>query len=106
MICGALAAVVASLAFVAISSMELLSAARGYTQGEALWSKGQKDAMLYLMRYSQTRSDTDYKRFLAALQYRWLAGQLACKWTYLTVIPPSSATRLPTWVFTNKTAAG
>jgi len=33
MICGALTAVVASLAFVAISSMELSSAARGYTQG-------------------------------------------------------------------------
>ena len=66
-VCGALAAVVASLAFVAITSMELLSAARGYTQGEALWSKGQKDAMLYLMRYTRTRSDADYERFRAAI---------------------------------------
>ena len=67
LVCGALAAVVASLALVAIASMELLSAARGYTQGEALWSKGQKDAMLYLMWYTQTRSDADYQRFRAAI---------------------------------------
>ena len=85
MICGALAAVVASLAFVAITSMELLSAARGYTQGEALWSKGQKDAMLYLMRYTQTRSDADYKRFLAALHV-----PLSCRTVRLQMDLPHS----------------
>ena len=74
MICGALVAVIASLAGVAITSMELLSAARGYTQGEALWSKGQKDAMLVLIRYAQTRSDADYQRFRAAIHI-----PLACR---------------------------
>jgi hypothetical protein len=74
LICAALAAVVASLVFVAIVSMEMLSAARGYTQGEALWSKGQKDAILHLARYAQTRSDDDYQRFRAAIHV-----PLACR---------------------------
>jgi signal transduction histidine kinase len=74
MICGAWLVVIASFAFVAIMCMEMLSAARGYTQAEALWSKGQKDAILNLMRYTQTRSDADYERFRAAI-----AIPLACR---------------------------
>jgi len=74
MIGGALTVVIAGLAFVAITCMEMLSAARGYTQAEALWSKGQKDAVLGLMRYAQTRSDADYERFRAAIDI-----PLACR---------------------------
>ena len=66
-ICGGLTAVIGSLTCAAITSMDLLSAARGYTQAEALWSKGQKDAVLALTRYAQTRSEADYERFRAAI---------------------------------------
>jgi len=72
--CGALALIVAGLALAAVTCMEMLSAARGYTQAEALWSKGQKDATLYLMRYAQTRSEADYQRFRAAIDV-----PLACR---------------------------
>lgn len=74
LICGAFAAAVAGLAFVAIVSMQILSAARGYTQGEALWSKGQKDALLYLTQYARTRSEADYRRFRASI-----AVPLSCR---------------------------
>src|SRR5580700_8244669 len=74
LICGALTVVIAGLAFIAIMCMEMLSAARGYTQAEALWSRGQKDAILNLMRYAQTRSGADYDRFRAAIEI-----PLACR---------------------------
>ena len=35
-------------------------AARAYSEGESLWSKGQKRAMFSLLRYSETRSADDY----------------------------------------------
>ena len=74
LICAAFAAIVTCLVLVATVSMEILSAARGYTQGEALWSKGQKDAVLNLLRYAHTRSEDDYQRFLAAIHI-----PLACR---------------------------
>ena len=46
--------------------MDLLSAARGYTQGEALWSKGQKDAVLFLGNYAHSRLESDYQQYLNA----------------------------------------
>ena len=67
-LCAALAVVVGILVATAGFSMELLSAVRGYTQGEALWSKGQKDAILYLTNYAKSRSEEDYQDFLAAIQ--------------------------------------
>ena len=72
--CAALAAVVGSLVITAIVSMQMLSAGRGYTQGEALWSKGQKDAVLYLARYASTRSEADYRRFRLSINV-----PLACR---------------------------
>jgi len=66
-ICGALACVVASLVFFAVVSMELLAGARGYTQGEALWSKGQKDAVLLLHRYAHSRAEIEYQQYLDAI---------------------------------------
>ena len=74
LICAAFAAIVTCLVLVATASMEMLSAARGYTQGEALWSKGQKDAVLNLLRYAHTRSEDDYQQFLAAIHI-----PLACR---------------------------
>ncbi len=74
LICGGLAAVVTSIVLVAALCLEMLTAARGYTQGEALWSKGQKDAILHLARYAQTRSESEYQQFLSAIHI-----PLACR---------------------------
>ena len=67
MVCGALIVVVGSLVLVSLGAMNLLSASRAYTQGEAIWSKGQKDAILALCRYVQSRDDKDYYEFEEAI---------------------------------------
>jgi two-component system, sensor histidine kinase and response regulator len=60
--------------------MDLLSAARGYTQGEALWSKGQKDAVFFLANYAHSRSESDYQQYLNAIRVpvacRYVRNQL------------------------------
>jgi len=56
------------MVFFAVLSMELLGGARGYAQGEALWSKGQKDAVLALCRYAHSRSNSDYQQYLDAIR--------------------------------------
>lgn len=40
-----------------------LSAARAYISGESLWSKSQKNAVYYLIKYLHTRDEDDYLRF-------------------------------------------
>jgi len=60
---GALMLVVASMLALAIVAMALLAGARGYTQGEARWSKGQKDAVLHLFRFAHSHSESEYARF-------------------------------------------
>src|SRR5579863_8347361 len=80
LICAALAGVVGSLILVAVLSMDLLSGARGYTQGEALWSKGQKDAVFFLANYAHSRSESDYQQYLNAIRVpvacRYVRNQL------------------------------
>jgi diguanylate cyclase (GGDEF)-like protein/PAS domain S-box-containing protein len=44
-------------------SMTILVAARSYSEGESLWSKGQKRAMFSLLRYTESRSPQDYYNF-------------------------------------------
>ncbi len=36
---------------------------RVYVRGEGLWAKGQKDAVIYLERYSHSRAEDDYLAF-------------------------------------------
>src|SRR5882762_4032250 len=48
-------------------SMSILSAARAYSEGESLWSKGQKRAMFHLVRYSETQSEDDYQKYREAI---------------------------------------
>jgi len=54
-------------ASIAAFSIQLLSAVRAYVTGESLYSKGQKDAQIYLLDYAENHRETDYQRFLAAL---------------------------------------
>jgi two-component system, sensor histidine kinase len=46
-----------------IFSINTLSSVRAYVNGEALWSKSQKDAMYKLQQYSRSRSEADYLEF-------------------------------------------
>ena len=45
----------------------VLSAARAYVGGESLYSKGQKNAVLWLDRYLRSGRQADYRRYLEAL---------------------------------------
>ena len=59
--------IVAFQVLVAAISIDLLSAVRSYVTGESLYSKGQKDAQIYLIDYAESHREEDYRRFLSAL---------------------------------------
>ena len=63
----ALVLVVGSLFGLSLVAMDLMSGARGYLQAEALWSKGQKNAVLHLFQYIHSRSESEYQGFQAAV---------------------------------------
>ena len=48
-------------------SLYLLSGVRAYVTGESLYSKGQKDAQIYLLDYSEFHRETDYQGLQRAL---------------------------------------
>jgi PAS domain S-box-containing protein len=54
-------------AAVAAFSIDLLSSVRSYVTGESLYSKGQKDAQIYLLDFAEKHREEDYARFMAAL---------------------------------------
>ena len=54
-------------ASVAAFSIQLLSTVRAYVTGESLYSKGQKDAQIYLLDYAEQHREADYVRFMSAL---------------------------------------
>ncbi len=64
---GPFLVVVALLAGLAVTSVDILSAVRAYVGGESLWSKGQKDAVYHLGRYIDAHDPIDYLRFQNAL---------------------------------------
>jgi len=60
-------AIIALQLVVAAVSIEVLSSVRAYVSGESLYSKGQKDAQIYLLDYAQYHKEDDYRRFHQAL---------------------------------------
>lgn len=59
--------IVVILVWLSAESMSILVAARSYSEGESLWSKGQKRAMFHLMRYAETRAIEDYNNYREAI---------------------------------------
>ncbi|HWA12936.1 MAG TPA: EAL domain-containing protein [Burkholderiales bacterium] len=59
--------IVIVLVWLSAESMNILVAARSYSEGESLWSKGQKRAMFHLLRYTETRSISDYNNYREAI---------------------------------------
>jgi diguanylate cyclase (GGDEF)-like protein/PAS domain S-box-containing protein len=59
--------IVVVLLVVSSQSMDLLLATRSYSEGESLWSKGQKRAIFYLLRYTETRSPADYQQYQVSI---------------------------------------
>lgn len=59
--------VVLALALFCVASVDVLSAARGFVAGESLWTKGQKTAVLHLLRFAESRRDADYQTYLASI---------------------------------------
>jgi diguanylate cyclase (GGDEF)-like protein/PAS domain S-box-containing protein len=60
-------AVVLFQACLAGLSLEMLSSVRAYVGGEGMWSKGQKDAIHFISRYSQTADEQFFDRFKRAI---------------------------------------
>jgi len=59
--------IVAVLLWLSSESMSVLVAVRSFSEGESLWSKGQKEAVFHLMRYAETRSEADYQKYRDAI---------------------------------------
>ena len=59
--------IVAVLLWLSSESMSSLVAARSYSEGESLWSKGQKESVFHLLRYAETRDDSNYQKYRAAI---------------------------------------
>ena len=61
--------VVIFLALVLLSSfsIDLLSAARAFVGGESLWSKGQKAAVIHLMRYAGSHDEDEFRAYELAI---------------------------------------
>ncbi len=51
-----------------VVSLETLSSLRAYVNGESLWTKGFKDAVFFLDRYTETRDERFFRRYRDALE--------------------------------------
>ena len=63
---GPLIALVALLLVQGYASLNIMSAMRAYVADESLWSKAQKDAVVNLTQYAQSREEADYLRYVEA----------------------------------------
>ncbi|QYY32380.1 EAL domain-containing protein [Cupriavidus pinatubonensis] len=57
--------VVIALALFTIASVDVLSAARALVAGESQWSRGQKNAVMHLLRYGEDRDEADFRAYLS-----------------------------------------
>ena len=55
--------IVIVLVMLSSESMRILAATRAYSEGESLWSKGQKTAVFHLLRYAETFAESDYQKY-------------------------------------------
>ncbi|MBC7452391.1 MAG: PAS domain-containing protein [Massilia sp.] len=62
-----LLATVAVLLGLSAFSMDILSSTRAFVEGESLYSKEQKNALLHLMHYVDSHEESDYQEFLRAI---------------------------------------
>ncbi|GAB5096998.1 EAL domain-containing protein [Caballeronia sp. HLA56] len=60
-------AVVVSLLTLVATSLSIMSSVRAYIGGESTWSKGQKDAVFYLIRYAQTGDEEAYRQYESSI---------------------------------------
>jgi len=59
--------IVAVLVWLSSETMSTLVAVRSYSEGESLWSKGQKESVFHLLRYAESRDDADYQSYRSAI---------------------------------------
>ena len=59
--------IVAVLVLLSSESMSTLVAVRSYSEGESLWSKGQKESVFHLLRYAETKDDAYYQKYRMAI---------------------------------------
>ncbi|HMG85832.1 MAG TPA: diguanylate cyclase [Terracidiphilus sp.] len=60
-------AILLALVLLSDFSIDILSAARAYVGGESLWSKGQKDAVIHLMRYANGHDEEEFSAYERAI---------------------------------------
>ncbi len=60
-------AILLALVLLSDFSIDILSAARAYVGGESLWSKGQKDAVIHLMRYAAGGGEVEFAAYERAI---------------------------------------
>ena len=59
--------IVVVLVWLASLSIDTLAAGRAYVEGESLWSKNQKEAVFYLLRFAETRDESDFRNYQKAI---------------------------------------
>jgi len=60
--------IVVVLVWLATVSIDILAAGRAYVEGESLWSKNQKEAVFYLLRFAETGSESDFQNYQKAMK--------------------------------------
>ncbi|MCD6185346.1 MAG: PAS domain S-box protein, partial [Deltaproteobacteria bacterium] len=59
---------ISMLAIINIFGIWIVSGVRAYVSGEGFYSKAQKDAVYYLINYSTSHNESDYRQFLEAIE--------------------------------------
>ena len=60
-------AIVIVLVWLISESLIILGSTRAYSEGESLWSKGQKQAVFHLMLYAETRDEEHFNEYQKAM---------------------------------------